>query len=225
MKIAVLFLSLTLASLIVRADDTVQVAWAYDQIGALSIFGSNGTTPLAGSAGGFILQLGYYTGATGSTSSTLFQGTWTALYGEGTANTSLFATAAMGSGITPVSGTDDRFNISGTVDTSIATTSTGIPTAGTIMAIRYYNANSLGSATYYGAASNPLWTWVSPTTPQPTNTQWNIADTGTVFQGAASEPETNIATSAVPEPATMSLMAGAIAIGVTGLLRRRKTGA
>lgn len=227
MKKTILFLCLALASLCAHADQ-VQIDWSYDQIGPLSIFGPDGVTPLSGAGtsangDGFVLQLGYYTLAT---SSDPFQGAWVPLYGPGALNTSLFSTAGMGDFTTGsgTTGDDDRFNLSGAIDTTDPGTSTGIPSAGQIMAIRYYNAASLSSATYFGTASNSLWTWVSPSTPPPPEGMiFNIADNGVVYEGGATEPVTNmVMTEPVPEPATLSsFLVGGIALGALALRRRR----
>jgi len=216
---------LLLAAIASHAQSTATVKWSYSApVGSLTIYGPDGTTPLAGAAGsnggvGFVLQLGYYTGAT---SSNAFLGTWVPVFGPGTSN-SLFSTAGMGDdGATQETGTNDEFSFSGTVTSDTASTEVGLPLPGQIMSIRYYNANSLAAATYFGAISDPLggsaWLWEPPVgPPSVADNTYSLNDTGVVYQMGVGEPETNVLL--VPEPPVLSLMAmaaGAIA------LRRRK---
>ncbi len=213
------------------AQSTAKVTWSYSEpatFGTLTIYGPDGVTPLVGAAGsnggvGFVIQLGYYTLAS---STNAFLGTWTPVFGPGTSN-SLFSTAGMGevSG-TAETGTNDEFNFTGTVTSSDTSTEVGLPLPlNQIMSIRYYNATSLATATDFGAISDPTggsaWIWQAPVaSPSIANDSFSFEDSGVVYQGGASEPETNI--SLVPEPATLSLFAGATGIGAAMVLRRRK---
>jgi len=227
----VLFLGvfLFLAAITSHAQNQVSLVWEYDRpagLGPLGILGPNGSTPLVGGSAsnggvGYVLQLGYYTGATDGN---LFgNGTWNAVFGPGTSN-SLFTTAGMGDN-TDATGTNDEFFLSGTIADATPSTEVGIPAANQIMSMRFYNATSLGAATYYGVATNDNWLWVAPTDPSNPNDdmEFNLNDSGTefdvnsVFQSGV--PETNI--SVVPEPAALPLMGGAMAIGAM-VLRRRK---
>ena len=224
MKRALLFLALSLSLLTgpAHADQTANLTLSYTQIGGspLTILGPDGTTPLAGSTSSdqFVIQFGYYTGAT---STNLFAGTWVPLYGAGAPNT-LLSNAAMGVGVTTTSGTDDRFNLSGVVDISTPNTSTGIPSQGQIMAMRYYNADSLGAASFFGAASDLDWTWNSPeAAPGVATDSFNLGQTGLSYQGGVSAAGTNIAYSAVPEPTDLRQVLGAVAVGALVLRRRR----
>lgn len=218
-----ILLVLLITAFTARAQDsTATLTWKYNPIGTPeAIYASNGVTPLSGAGtsangDGFVLQLGYYTGATNG--SDLFTGTWIPLYGPGSVNSGLFPTAGMGDG-TGTTGTDDRFVLTGTVDLTTNTT-TDVPSQGQIMAIRYYNASSVGTATFFGAISDTSWIWETPL-PEPSSPSmsFNFLDSGVAYQGGASEPETNIST--VPEPSTISFLAGAVAIGAM-VIRRRK---
>jgi hypothetical protein len=219
MKKSVLLLFLAVSPFIARADNTAQVDWEYQDISPQSIFASDGVTPLAGSAGSFALQLGYYSA---STASSPFAGTWIPLVGPGSANPSINPSASMGSGVTAVSGTDDRFNLLATLDQQ---TTNSLPSSGSnILAMRYYNASSIASATFYGAVANAAWTYSSlafASTP-PSPVYFNINDSGAVFQGGASEPETNISLNSVPEPSTYAYLAGSLGICAMFTRRRRK---
>jgi hypothetical protein len=193
----------------------VNLQWAYNFPSAQTILGSD-SLPLSGSGStadgdGFALQLGYYTGATAGNP---FLGTWVPVFGE-TSN-SLFANAGMGDG-KAVSNTDARFVLNANIDTSVASTLIGVPAAGQIMAIRFYNAISVSAATYFGAAANASWLWVAPSDPQPTGMSFNMkSDPGVVFLGGGSTPQTNQVL--VPEPS--SILLGFL--GLTALAARRR---
>jgi PEP-CTERM motif len=204
---------------------TVGLTWQYNNTTPQTIQDQNGTALSgAGSAAdgdGFVLQLGYYSAATAVDP---FAGTWTPVFGPGTTN-SLFSSAGMGDG-KATTGTDDRFFFTGTIDTANASTTVGIPASGQIMSIRYYNAASLDSATFFGAASNSTWIWTSPGI-APAPMSFNINQSGTVFQAASGSPapmvpQTNIM--AVPEPSTWALIgfgAATTTAALTGSRRRK----
>jgi hypothetical protein len=222
-----LIAALLLAAIPSYATNTVEVEWSYNN-GSLSILGNTGS-PLAGnptvnSGTGYVLQLGYYTTAN---SSNPFSGTWVPVFGPGTSN-SLFSTAGMGTyffdgsgGTLGSTGTDDSFSFDADVTSATPSTETGIPSAGQIMSIRYYNATTLGAATFFGAASDPSWQWISPGSPAAGGNAFDIyGDSNIMYQGGASVPETNISL-AVPEPTPLSLVCGAVALGAVVLRRRR----
>jgi hypothetical protein len=229
MKRLFVIASLLLAAIASHAQNTTAtVTWSYSEpVGSLTIYGPNGTTPLAGAAGsnggvGFVLQLGYYTGAT---SANAFLGTWVPVFGPGTSN-SLFSTAGMGDdGATQETGTNDEFSFTGTVTSATASTEVGLPSPGQIMSIRYYNATSLAASTYFGAISDPsggsAWLWQPPVaSPSVADNTYSFADTGVVYQTGVGEPETNV--SFVPEPTALSLIAGAMGVGAMALQRRKR---
>lgn len=205
------------------AQNSVSLTWAYNFPSIpLTILANDGVTPLNGAGtnangDGFVLQLGYYTGAT---SVNPFLGTWVPVFGPGTSN-SLFSTASMGDNVA-TTGTNDKFSFSGTITDSTPSTEIGIPAAGQIMTIRYYNAASLASSTFFGAVSDPAWVWESPSSPPPTQGMsfrfYN--DSTAMYQGGATAPETNLSYSAVPEPASVSILAGGLALAA--ILRRRR---
>jgi hypothetical protein len=237
-SILLVLASVLLAASPGHATNSVGLVWEYAGPNPMTIFGSNGTTPLAGNAAvnggtGFVLQLGYYTNATVSNP---FAGTWVPVFGPGNADSnSLFSTAGMGEGPgVSTTGTDDSFIFNGTVIDSTPSTENGIPAAGTIMSIRYYNATSVAAATYFGAisdvdtAASAAWLWISPSNPAPfQGMSFNFSNTGVEYEapggtvsGVVTMPETNIPVS-VPEPAAFWSVAGALAIGAT-VRRRRK---
>jgi hypothetical protein len=223
-KAVVLIPLLFLAAMTGRAQNSVSLTWSYDLPDVnYPIYSANGTTPLAGAAGsnggtGFVLQLGYFSLASGTTASTLFQGTWVPVFGPGTSN-SLFSNAGMGefTNQSSTSGTDDQFDFSGVVTSATASTEIGIPSAGQIMSIRYYNSNSLATATLWGTVSDASWLWITPNNPPPTGMSFSMLDPDTVYQGGVSQAETNI-----PEPGTLTMLLGAMTAGGALTLRRRR---
>ncbi len=214
---------LAIAAATARADQTIQLIWSYNFPGTyFQIYGPDGVTPLDGAGtgpggSGFVLQLGYYSAATVGDP---FAGMWVPVFGPGTSN-SLFSTAGMGDG-TAATGTNINFSFDGTIDSGVPSTETGIPAAGQIMSIRYYNSYSLSgtdAATYYGAVSDDSWTWVSPADPAPPGMSFSLLDPDVVYQGGVLQPETNLLYTAVPEPSAGILIVCATAMG--GMARKR----
>jgi hypothetical protein len=165
----------------------------------LKSFGN--TSPLAV---GDALQFGYYTGATISNP---FAGTWVALTGDGGIDN---GSGSPGANFTVIGRAADsgagagQFAFSSlTFTTGSATTGLNLPSAGQLMAVRFYNGATVIGSTYYGAASDASWQWVSPASPASTmvfklsdpGIDWlgnNIAFTGTATTIAVI-PEPNVA--------------------------------
>ncbi|MGC3989764.1 MAG: PEP-CTERM sorting domain-containing protein [Chthoniobacteraceae bacterium] len=178
---------------------------------------------------GALVQLGYYTGAT---TSSYFSGTWVPLTGYGSTGLTTVGDSSSGIGLAAgriaftfyfsissnlvtVYNPDAGDTGSYTTNSSI-TISTGTPAAGQLLAIRFYSSNSGGT---YNAMSSSSWVWQTPTVA--TNYSLDIANTNTnsalVWQDSANAFKTTI--SAVPEPASIGLVAAGL--GVMGLRRRR----
>ncbi len=152
---------------------------------------------------GAILQLGYYTMAT-----TLnpFAGNWVPLTGEGSGNP-FYST--VGDKDLP----DGLFGIG----FGFFTPNANFPSAGTPLAIRFYDSTSIATASYFNAVSNTTgtWNWITPVDPRPTITI-SLSDPGVVLQdGPTSAFRTTIA---VPEPS--SLLLGFISLGALAIRRR-----
>ncbi len=213
--LSVTFVMAAVSSTAIYAD-TIGLTWKYNPPTAQRIYQADGITPLSGAGtaangDGFALQLGYYSM---STTSNPFNGTWIPVFGENT-STSLFSVATMGDN-TAKTGTDVRFLFSGTIDTAIPGTIAGLPAAGTIMAIKYYDANLITNMLAYGAASNSSWLWISPSAiPPPGGMMFNMKDPGMVYAGGVSVPMVN-----VPEPAAAALLL--MGGGALLTLRRRR---
>jgi|SRR5690606_35495808 len=192
---------------------------SFDTGGVFELKGSDNTTLLSGggnsSGDGFVLQFGYYSMAS---SSDLFAGTWTALTGDGGVN-SAFTSSSIGD-------TFDNGAADGTfADTFIFnltdnTSNVSLPSAGQIMAVRFYDAATVTAAMHYGAVSNESWIWQAPNTP-PAAMAFSLADLGVQwFNGSIAFTGT-----AIPEPATWAVMLGGTALFMVVGRRRRRVAA
>lgn len=203
----------------------------YDQTGLTALSGGSPTID----GDGFVLQLGYYDGASTVNS---FLGTWIPLTGEGSANnggaipltspTLTFNKTSIGDRVSQGAG-DGEFYLTVTFDTSNANTSSNLPGSTTIpLAIRLYNASTLAAATHYNTVSKDTWLWVTPNTPEPLPINISLAETGLEWEsfggaGHTVDNGTGGKTSLVlvPEPSSSVLLL----VGMLGLVasRRRRT--
>lgn len=167
----------------------------------------NGTLLTSGNVDandGAVLQLGYYTLAT-----TLnpFDGSWVPITGEGSGNP-FYST--VGDKAMP----DGRFDIG----LSFFTATANLPTAGTPLAIRFYDSISIATSTYFNAVANTTgtWNWITPVDPRPTITI-SLSDPGVVLQGGPTSAFRT--TIAVPEPSCIVL----VILSLGGLTARRRS--
>ena len=228
-KIALLSLALCVAALAqIRADQTTV---SFDS-GNQTVF-DQGNTPLSGGTtvdgDGFVLQLGYFTGAN-------FTGNFIVLAGEGTANSAALIPGSNGTGtesyndlsigdLTANGAGNGQFAVS--LDFITSTTSgNNLPTAGTQLALRFYNTPSITPGSLYNTVSSSLWTWTAPATP-PSNVTLSLDDANLVWESIVrfGQPgSTAFHTTVVPEPATVSsFVLGAGFLGAV-LIRRRRRG-
>ena len=179
-----------------------------------------GGTPLtAGNASTFgdgaVLRLGYYSAAT---SSNLFAGTFTALSGQGSANT--------GSNYNITSIGDDPNNGAGAGTFALVlsfvpgtTTGNNLPAANQILAIQFYNNTTLASSTKYNVVSDAAWKWTSPSNPASTVTI-SLDDAGITYLGASGYTSLS-----VPEPySTAWIVLGVATFASSSYLRSRQLG-
>src|SRR6266550_8052684 len=111
----------------------------------------------AGDGNGDVIQLGYYTGATNSSSN--FTGNWVPLTGQGSGNTDYNQTS-IGDRNSDTGNTDGTFSLQ--LFFGNANSSANLPAVGTILSIRFYNATTLANSTFYNAVSNDAWVWQTP---------------------------------------------------------------
>jgi len=199
----------------------------YDQTGLTAL--SGGLPTIDGD--GFVLQLGYYDGATIGNN---FSGNWVALTGEGSANTGgaiqnssptlTFNKTSIGDRKNE-GASNGEFYLSVQFDTANANTSSNLPGSTSIpLSIRFYNASTLGAATRYNTISNDAWLWVTPFTPEPLPIDISLAASGAEWESTAvGQPVGNQGKTTlvfVPEPSSsLLLLAGLMGLAVN---RRRR---
>ena len=210
MRILTFFLLLT--SFAADSLDAQTVTYNLDS-GSLQLFNTDRSTLLSGGTAangdGYALQFGYYTAAT---SSNPFAGTWVVVAGADAPNHSTLSIGDL-----TINGAG-----AGTYGFSLlfSASSPAMPSAGQLMSVRYFNATSTTYATAYGAVSDPLWLWVSPSLPAPAGgASFSLDDPGIVWLN--SDIAYTGTLSAVPEPSTYAAIAGFAAFGVAAWRRRR----
>lgn len=165
--------------------------------GSLTLNNTNNSTALAI---GDVLQFGYYTGATNS--STLFSGTWVPLAGFGGAN-SAFTNISIGYASTNGAGSG-TFAFSLTFTNGSSTSGVNLPSTGQIMSILFYNGTTLANSTYYGAVSDVSWTWFAPASVPPTM-NFSLSDSGVSWLNSNAAYTGTLYS--VPEPSFVTLFA------------------
>ncbi len=169
---------------------------------------------------GDVLRLGYFQNATASN---LFgNGTFVPLSGAGSTDTYTSTTIGDDPGAANGGGTFAmQLNFSTAAGSSIGN---NLPSAGTPLAIEFFNGTTLANSTAFNAVSDSLWTWVAPQTPPSVVAMsfddyaqsplaWLGGDASAFY---TSQPLTN----AVPEPApTFALAVGGL-VALLGLKRR-----
>jgi hypothetical protein len=222
-KIAVIGVCLSALSLTcVRGDQTTV---SFDS-GSQIVF-DQGSTPLSGGTtadgDGFVLQLGYFTGAN-------FTGTFIPLSGEGSANTGIIPGSVPAEQYNKTSIGDLNVNGAGNGTFALSLdfiagdllTGNNLPANGTQLAIRFYNGTTMASSTFYNTVTDSLWVWKSPATP-PASVTLSLNDASLVWEsivrGQAASTAFHTTISAIPEPSTYALMC----LGALGMmvLRRR----
>ena len=85
---------------------------------------------------------------------------WTPLTGEGSANTAI-ANSTIGDLAADQTG-DGMFTGGWLFTVGSPTTGRNLPSPGTPLQLRFYNATTLQASTHFLEVSNPLWLWVTP---------------------------------------------------------------
>lgn len=159
------------------------------------------STPLSpgtsASGDGTLLQLGYYSLATVSNP---FRGSWVTL-----------ASTTMG---------DDGVELAGKFSTSsiLGASPFPAPSAGTPLAVRFFDGASVETSSYFNAVSNTsgAWNFIAPTDPSPIINIVIDKDTNIRFEAVGGAFSTQLA---VPEPSSFLLASMALSFSV--LVRRR----
>jgi len=198
--------------------------------GSFTLMNQSNTALTAGAVGdgnGAVLQLGYYTGATSAGNN--FLGTWVPLTGAGSLNTDLVPLSTETYNQTSIGDRNiDTGNTAGTFSLQLlfgtdAGSSHNLPTAGTILSIRFYNGTTLGGSTFYNTVSDNLWVWQTPAAP-PANPviSMSLDNQGLLWEGGINSAfHTTLPFAAVPEPSTYaSALLGLGGLGLA-MLRRR----
>lgn len=169
---------------------------------------------------GFAIQLGYYTGSNAGSN---FAGTWVPLTGSGSFN-SAFASVSIGDDFNNGAG-DGSFAFTFVFDPAASGRNTSLPSAGQVLSVRFYDASSPNSATYFNAVSNDAWLWLAPADPS-SNVTISLNDSGLEWQGGVSSAfKTTVALAPIPEPSTAVAFAGLAAVGFTASRRRQRIAA
>lgn len=166
-----------------------------------------------GNGNGFAVELGFYDAATLANN---FLGNWVAMTGQNSLNTA-FSTSSIGDG----NGDPGELYASYGFTSSVANTYNSLPSnTNTPLVLRFYDAVSISTSTYFNAVSNDLWLWKTPGTipgPPPPTVEMSLTQSNLEWQGGApSAFKTTLAI--VPEPATAALLV----FGAAGLLGRRR---
>lgn len=220
--------------LMAASSEAAIVTVSFDS-GDFTVFSDlGGTVALSGGSptidgDGFVLQLGYFSGATTGNN---FSGTFIPLTGAGSANTGSIAGTTINFNQTTIGDLKDAGAGDGTFafpsitfDTTDATRNQNLPSSTAIpLAIRFYNGSSLGSATLFNTVSNDAWVWKTPAdAPNNPNITMSLNDANLEWQSIAQGGAANTAfktTIAVPEP-TSAALAGVALLGLATSRRRR----
>lgn len=195
----------------------------FDGVTALSPGVVDATTTDHGD--GAIIQLGYYTQAT---LTNLFAGEWVPLTGEGSRNPIFDTTVGDGINTNTQASPGNRFGSTIIFDLSDDAKDNGLPAAGQLMGVRFYNRTALSLSTHFNAISSPDWIWLPPGEP-PTNPvlSFSTANVNARLQSTGAPlPGANNATAAsalsttilVPEPSSLALLM----IGLASFVSNRR---
>lgn len=223
------------STIAISRADTTSVAFDSGNGGAPRLFDQNNTALSAGTTAdgdGFVLQLGYFTGAN-------FTGTFVPLSGQGSANTGIVPGSNDAETYNKTSIGDLNLNFQGSgftgsgafalqLDFTVGDPTTGnnLPANGTPLAIRFYNGTTIAGSTAYNTVSSTAtnWQWATPSTP-PTTLTLSLDDPGLVWEsivrfGQASN--TAFHTTIVPEPTTITSFVVGSGLLALAVARRRR---
>ena len=199
--------------------------------GGQSLFNQSNTLLSGGTSAdgdGFVLQLGYFT-----TSTANFTGTFVPLTGEGSLNTATITNSSPAEpynktsigDITAEGGVNGQFFLPGlNFVAGDPLSGNSLPTAGTQLAIRFYNNTTIGTSSFFNTVTQSQWIWTTPATP-PSVVNISLSDSNLVWESIANfggPPESAFHTTIpIPEPSTLALLSMGVAVPVVVRLRRR----
>jgi len=169
---------------------------------------------------GTVLQLGYFSAATAGNN---FLGTWVPLSGEGSLNTATVTGSSISYNQTSIGDLNAEGGANGMFFFELLFTNSGtngqsLPTVAqddvVPLAIRFYNAVTLGASTYYNTVSSDSWIWTAPSASPGNSVTVSLSDTlewesiAVYGQPLSSDFQTTIL---IPEP-------GSAVLALSGLL-------
>jgi hypothetical protein len=174
---------------------------------------------------GFVLQIGYFDGASVVSGSLLnpFSGNFTVIAGAGSANTRY---APGGAQPVEIGSFSANFPAPGGFNFTInflqgdpTTASSSFPSTGAPLAVRFFDSASTGAG-FFNTVSNAAWTWAGFGSPPPGSVNIALGDDNLAWQDNANPFKTTIA---VPEPAAWLLaLIGCSLVALTRPLLSRK---
>jgi hypothetical protein len=167
---------------------------------------------------GALLELGYFSSATPAGTGN-FSGTWIPLTGPNSGNTE-FALSSIGDGEGPNGEAYPLWAFDTARPNSVAV----MPAVGTVLSIRFYNAQSLAASTFFNTVSNDTWLWKAPglSAPTPPQVLMSLQDGSLEWQSisVSGQAGTTAFTTSLPVPEPTS--AFLVAVGAAGLMMRRR---
>jgi hypothetical protein len=220
----IMFVAAMMVASLTAFGQTTTVDWGNWEESGFEVKNLAGGLLTAGGIGdgdGAVIQLGYYTGGSTSSTGSNFAGTWVALTGEGGLN-SAYSTTSIGDNF-GVSGPLGQYGFSTVFDqTGGSSTGGGLSglTTSIPLSIRFYSGTTIASSTHYNTVSSDNWGWVTPSGPGSLMSLTINSSTlaSLVWEDSTSAFKTSIPLAAIPEPSTYAMLG----MGLLGLIAYRR---